>query len=143
MEEPRIVRSAEAQPHPLHGEGTIKRLIYPQTVGSRNLFIGIAEVGPGRAPHVFHRHGTERIGDTELTYAPEFEEFYFVVEGRGLMQWRQADGAPKEEPVAAGDAIYMPADAMEHRIFNSGTGPLRVLYGGTPPATIRRLGGAS
>ncbi|MYF07100.1 MAG: cupin domain-containing protein [Rhodospirillaceae bacterium] len=139
MEEPRIVRGPEAEVHPLHGEGKIKRLIYPQTVGSQKLFVGIAEVGPGEAPHVFHRHGVERVGNLELTYAEDFEEFYFVVEGSALMQWREADGAGHEVPVSAGDAIYMPVGAAEHRIFNNGTGTLRVLYGGTPPAAIRRL----
>ncbi len=139
MKEPRIVRGAEAEIHPLHGKGRIKRLIYPQTVGSQKLFIGIAEVGPGEAPHVFHRHGTERVGNIELSYAADFEEFYFVVEGSALMQWRYDDGTGHETPVAAGDAIYMPVGAAEHRIFNNGTGTLRVLYGGTPPAAIRQL----
>lgn len=139
MEEPRIVRGAEAESHPLHGEGRIRRLIYPQTVGSRKLFVGIAEVGPGEAPHVFHRHGVERVGNVELTYAEDFEEFYFVVEGSGLMQWRHGDGVEHGIPVSAGDAIYMPVDAAEHRIFNNGAGALRVLYGGTPPAAVRRL----
>ena len=138
MEEPRIVRTAEAETHPLHGKGRIRRLIYPQTVGSRKLFVGIAEVGPGEAPHVFHRHGVERVRNVELTYAEDFEEFYFVVEGSGLMQWRHGDGVEHGVPVSAGDAIYMPVDAAEHRIFNNGTGPLRVLYGGTPPAAVRR-----
>ena len=139
MEEPRIMRAEDGELHPLHGDGAIRRLIYPHTVGSQKLFIGIAEVGPGEAPHVFHRHGTERIGDIELSYADDFEEFYFVVEGAGSMQWKLEDGTLREAPVEAGDAIYMPIDAMEHRVFNSGTGPMRVLYGGTPPASIRKL----
>ena len=137
--EPKIVRGSEAEVHPLHGEGRIKRLIYPQTVGSQKLFIGIAEVGPGEAPHVFHEHGVERVGNVEMTYAQDFEEFYFVVEGRGEMQWRHGDGVEHGVLVSAGDAIYMPVGAAEHRIFNSGTGALRVLYGGTPPATVRQL----
>jgi mannose-6-phosphate isomerase-like protein (cupin superfamily) len=139
MEEPRIIRAEDAELHPLHGDGAIRRLIYPHNAGSKKLFIGIAEVGPGEAPHVFHRHGTERIGDVELRYADDFEEFYFIVEGEGAMQWKLEDGTVREAPVQAGDAIYMPVDTMEHRVFNSGQGRMRVLYGGTPPADIRKL----
>jgi oxalate decarboxylase/phosphoglucose isomerase-like protein (cupin superfamily) len=134
---PVCVTGATAGIHPLHGGGAIRRLIYPGTVGSRAIFLGIAEVEPGQAPHVFHRHGTEVIGDLRLTYAPDFEEFYFVVEGAGLMQWREAEGRPvAEQPLAAGDAVYFPPGVMEHRIVNPGPGLLRVLYGGTPPASI-------
>jgi len=139
MAEPRIMRGADAPPHQLHGEGRIFRLIYPATVNSDRLFIGLAVVGPGEAPHVFHRHGTEVIGDTRLEYAPDFEEFYFVVEGRGHMQWKLESGELVEQPVEAGDAIYMPPGCAEHRIFNSGSAQLRVLYGGTPPAKITKI----
>ncbi|MGO9774846.1 MAG: cupin domain-containing protein [Roseiarcus sp.] len=138
--EPRIVRRSDAQPHPLHGEGTIFRMIYPQTVGSRNLFVGVAQAPPGQAPHVFHRHGVERVGDVELTYAADFEEFYFVVAGSGMMQWRFDDGRVMEAPVSAGDAVYMPPGVVEHRIFNSGDVTLTVLYGGAPPASVRPIG---
>jgi mannose-6-phosphate isomerase-like protein (cupin superfamily) len=133
---PRIVRSQDFAAHALHGEGTIRRAIYPDTVGSRSLFIGLAEFPPGTAPHVFHRHGTERVGTRRLTYAKDFEEFYFVVDGHGTMQWRTEDGRLFEEPVAPGDAVYMPPGVVEHRVFNSGGSPMRVLYGGTPPALI-------
>ncbi|MCW5751141.1 MAG: cupin domain-containing protein [Alphaproteobacteria bacterium] len=136
---PRIVRAADAAPHPLHGEGTLFRLIYPATVGSRQLFVGLAVVPPGQAPHVFHRHGVEIVGNTRLEYAPDFEEFYFLVEGRGLMQWKDADGSIAEVEVAAGDAVFMPPGCAEHRIFNSGSATLRVLYGGTPPARVSRI----
>lgn len=135
--QPRLVRASEGLDHPLHGGGLIRRLLYPANAGTQRLFLGIAEVPPGRAPHVFHRHGTEVIGDLRLTYTPDFEEFYFVVEGGGLMQWREAEGAPiTESPVTAGDAVYFPPGVMEHRIFNPGPATLRVLYGGTPPAAI-------
>lgn len=137
MAEPRLVRATEALDHPLHGGGRIRRLLYPANAGTRQLFLGIATVPPGEAPHVFHRHATEVVGDLRLTYAPEFEEFYFVVSGAGLMQWREHDGAPvTEAAVAAGDAVYMPPGVMEHRIFNPGPEVLQVLYGGTPPAAV-------
>lgn len=136
MEEPRIVRRAEQPVHPLHGEGRIRRIVYPTTVGSGKIFVGIAEVGPGETPHVFHRHTREIVGDVEVSYAEDFEEFYYVVAGEGTMQWRTAEGTLREAPVHAGDAVYFPPDVMEHRIVNTGRGTLGVLYGGTPPARI-------
>lgn len=137
--EPTIVRAEDAAPHPLHGNGNIRRLIYPLTVGSERIFIGIAEVPPGEAPHVFHRHGSEVIGDLRLAYAADFEEFYFVIDGEGLMQWKPEAGGLTEVPVRAGDSIYMPPGVVEHRIFNSGKGTLKVLYGGSPPAVVTKL----
>ncbi len=143
--EPRIVRGAQFAVHALHGEGAIRRAIYPDTVGSARLFVGLAEFEPGTAPHVFHRHGTEIAGEPghrrRLTYAPDFEEFYFVVEGRGELQWRFDDGRTCAQPVEAGDAVYFPPGVVEHRIFNTGDRRMRVLYGGTPPATIEPFDG--
>jgi mannose-6-phosphate isomerase-like protein (cupin superfamily) len=139
---PRIVRYEEAMVHPLHGNGRIKRLIYPTTCGSERLFIGIAEVPPGEAPHVFHRHGTEIVGDNQLEYSADFEEFYFVVEGNGSMQWKVDGDKIMESAVKAGDSIFMPRGVVEHRIFNSGSSTLRVVYGGSPPAKITKLNGA-
>jgi mannose-6-phosphate isomerase-like protein (cupin superfamily) len=137
---PRIARYRDYPAHALHGEGAIKRAIYPDTVGSERLFVGLAEFPPGTAPHVFHRHDAEVIGGRRISYAPEFEEFYFVVEGSGVMQWKLEHGHLGEAPVAAGDSVYMPPGVVEHRIFNTGEGMMRVLYGGTPPARIETAG---
>lgn len=139
MSEPRIMRASEAKPHDLHGDGRIFRLIYPGTVGSKQLFVGLAVVPPGEAPHVFHTHGVEVVGDTRLEYAPDFEEFYYVVEGNGQMQWKHADGEIAQTPVSAGDSIFMPPGCLAHRIFNSGQSVMRVLYGGTPPARVTKI----
>jgi mannose-6-phosphate isomerase-like protein (cupin superfamily) len=141
--EPVIVRAADFVAHALHGSGAIRRAIYPDLTGSRRLFVGLAEFGPGEAPHVFHRHGTEVVGPAgarrRLSYAEDFEEFYFVVEGQGEMQWRFDDGRECRQPVSAGDAVYFPPGVVEHRIFNSGSGTMRVLYGGTPPARVEAI----
>jgi oxalate decarboxylase/phosphoglucose isomerase-like protein (cupin superfamily) len=141
--EPVVIRGADFPGHTLHGEGTIRRAIYPDLTGSARLFVGLAEFGPGQAPHVFHNHGTEVVGAAgrrrRLTYAEDFEEFYFVVEGSGEMQWRFADGSARAVTVEAGDAVYFPPGVVEHRIFNSGTSRMRVLYGGTPPASVETL----
>jgi mannose-6-phosphate isomerase-like protein (cupin superfamily) len=141
--EPAVTRFADFSSHELHGEGTIRRAIYPDLTGSRRLFIGLAEFGPGTAPHVFHRHTTEVVGALghrrRLSYDADFEKFYFVIEGEGEMQWRLVDGTQKAVPVGAGDAVYFPPGVAEHRIFNSGETHMRVLYGGTPPARVEAL----
>ena len=134
---PRIVRQHEFESHSLHGNGAIRRAIYPDTVGSKQLFVGLAEFGPQTAPHVWHRHAVEVVGDKRLRYAEDFEEFYFVVDGHGSMQWRFDDGREVHQPIEAGDCVYMAPGVVEHRVFNEGTRMMRVLYGGTPPARNR------
>jgi uncharacterized cupin superfamily protein len=140
---PVVVRRSDFPMHGLHGTGAIFRAIYPDLAGSRALFVGLAEFEPGTAPHVFHRHGTEVVGEPgrrrRLTYAPDFEEFYFVVDGSGEMQWRLDDGRIQTEAVNTGDAVYFPPGVVEHRIFNTGGKTMRVLYGGTPPAQIELI----
>lgn len=140
---PRVLRLAGYPAHALHGTGSIRRAIYPDLAGSRQLFIGLAEFGPGTAPHVFHRHASEVVGEPghrrRLTYAPHFEEFYFVVEGQGEMQWRLDDASLHTEPLGPGDSVYFPPGVVEHRVFNTGTGIMRVLYGGTPPALVEPI----
>lgn len=140
---PIVIPSVEFRAHALHGDGAIRRAIYPDTTGSRALFLGLAEFGPGTAPHVFHRHGTEVVGEAghrrRLTYAADFEEFYFVVDGNGELQWRLDDGTQHARAVRAGDAVYFPPGVVEHRVFNTGTATMRVLYGGTPPAAVDAL----
>ncbi len=141
--EPVVVRRQSFAGHALHGEGTLWRAIYPELTGSRRLFVGLAEFAPGTAPHVFHRHGTEVVGgpgaQRRLIYAADFEEFYFVVDGEGELQWRFADGRERREPVATGDAVYFPPGVVDHRVFNTGTRTMKVLYGGTPPAHVESV----
>lgn len=141
--EPVVVRRAAFGGHALHGEGTLWRAIYPDLAGSRRLFVGLAEFAPGTAPHVFHRHGSEVVGAPgarrRLTYAADFEEFYFVVDGEGELQWRLAAGGECRAPLAQGDAVYFPPGVAEHRVFNTGTRTMKVLYGGTPPARVEPL----
>ena len=78
-------------------------------------------------------------GDLRGPVDAHLRDVDFVVEGEGAMQWYDDAGAMHEKPVKAGDAIYMPRDCDSHRIFNSGSSMLRVLYGGTPPAKITKV----
>lgn len=135
--EPIIVKAEDAKAHPFHGKGGIRRYIYPNTVGSRSLFVGSNDVKPGDSAHHFHRHGVEDLGDATLSYAPDFEEFYFITAGRGSMRWILADGTVVERDVVAGDAVYMPPAVAAHDVFNaSETEVLSLIYGGTPPAVL-------
>ena len=34
----------------------MRRMVYPHTVGTKQLFFGIAEINPGYSPHRWHRH---------------------------------------------------------------------------------------
>ena len=134
---PVIVRLANGIPHKLHGDGAITKLIYPENVGSVNFFCGMAEIPPGSFAHVFHRHAVEVHGNTQIAYSPDFEEFYFVHIGEGTMQWREDENSELfEQPVAAGDCIYMPPGVVEHRMLNTGEETMFLLYGGTPPAVV-------
>lgn len=55
------------------------------------------------------------------------EEFYYVLEGRGVMTV-----AGEEHAVAVGDAILIPPGAR-HTLRNTGEGPLRILCCCAPP----------
>ncbi len=134
---PKIVKYTDGIPHNLHGEGKIKKLVYPENTGSKAFFCGMAEIPPGDFPHVFHRHQEEVHGNIKINYAPEFEEFYFVHRGSGVMQWREDENSKLfEEPVTTGDCIFMPPGVIEHRMLNTGKETMYLLYGGSPPADI-------
>jgi mannose-6-phosphate isomerase-like protein (cupin superfamily) len=64
-------------------------------------------------------------GSTQRHWHRDSEEFYFLLEGRGL---REIDGTERE--VGPGDAILIPAGAW-HQI--TATGPLRFLCCCAPP----------
>ena len=64
---------------------------------------------------------------TQPHYHARAEEFYYVIEGEGLM--RIGD---EEQPVGPGDAILIPPGAV-HTLLNTGPGPLRILCCCAPP----------
>ena len=134
MKEPILIHKGRAQSLPFPGGGTITKIIYPDTVNSVKLFIGMGEAEPGTSPHRWHRHIRDILGQGEIVYPDDFEEFYYIIKGHGKMQWKTEDGKVHEEPVAEGDAIYLPIQAVEHQILNTGDEKMSVLYGGTPPS---------
>lgn len=134
MKEPILIHKGRTKSFPFPGGGTITKIIYPDTVNSLKLFIGIGEAEPGASPHRWHRHVRDILGQGEIIYPDDFEEFYYVLKGQGTMQWKTEDGRIHEEAVAEGDAIYLPIQAVEHQILNTGDENMSVLYGGTPPS---------
>lgn len=84
-----------------------KTLVSGDRTPSNTLTLGVGMLPPGEALHV-HRH-------------PQVE-LYFVLEGTGAATLGDA-----VRPVAPGDAIFIPGDAL-HGISNTGPTELRWLY---------------
>lgn len=132
MNKPIVIAKQDLKPQPFLFGGTLRRIIYPNTVDSVNLFMGIAEADPGTSPHRWHTHTRDSSEEYEIIYPEGFEEFYYILRGKGTIQWKMADGEIHEEPVDEGDTIYLPRGVPEHQLLNTGEDRLVVLYGGTP-----------
>jgi len=90
----------------------LKRLVHPRTVASSNVATSIAILEPGQEIRV-HSH--------------EFEEAYFVVEGRARMRVEN-----DEFDVGPWDSVYVPGGA-EHWTLNTGSERLVLLCSLSPP----------
>jgi mannose-6-phosphate isomerase-like protein (cupin superfamily) len=138
MAELRIIRAEDVEPQNIRGEGEqaghIRRMI-----ATDKFFFNVDEINPGFSPHRWHRHTKYRAGGYEVEYPADFEELYFVLSGRGVIQWKADDGTVRELTVGPGDAIHMPAGAVEHQLLNSGTEPIRIVVVGVPPPRRTRL----
>jgi mannose-6-phosphate isomerase-like protein (cupin superfamily) len=84
-----------------------KTLLSADVTHSEALTMGIANIPPGEALHT-HRHLQAEI--------------YLILQGRVLVR---IDGRP--QPVAAGSALFIPANAP-HSCENTGTTDLRFAY---------------
>jgi mannose-6-phosphate isomerase-like protein (cupin superfamily) len=108
--------------------GQIQRII-----STEKLHLNIDEVSPGHSPHHWHRHTKYTADGVEVEYAPDFEEIYFILSGRGVIQWKTETGAVEEREVGPGDTIHMPAGVVEHQLVNNGSEKLRLAVVGVPP----------
>lgn len=135
---PTIVRSDKVEPQNIRGfgkeAGQVKRLI-----ATEKLFFNIDEVAPGHSPHHWHRHDKYRHDGVEVEYPADFEEIYFIMSGRGVIQWKAADGKVEEQQVGPGDMIHMPAGIVEHQLLNNGSETIRLAVVGVPPPKRTRL----
>jgi len=120
----KIFRASDIESKPLFGEresaGWMKKIIYPPNVDTKCAFMAIAEVSPGYSPHRWHVHTRYNAEDYEVVYPENFEEIYYIVSGKGVIQWKTKDGQGIEENVSASDTILFPAGAPEHQLLNNG-----------------------
>ncbi|MCE5282505.1 MAG: cupin domain-containing protein [Deltaproteobacteria bacterium] len=100
---------------------------------SNKLCMGILYVDPGKSPHRWHSH-EERDSNEGfvVTYPEGFEEAYFIVQGKGVLQWRE-NGELREKRVETGDVIHFPPDVYEHQLLNDQETPMTVVYATAPP----------
>ena len=91
----------------------VRRLVHPNTVGSRRLGVSICQMAPGDEVRR-HRH--------------DYEEAYFVVRGRGRMHL-EGEGEIVLEP---GLSVYIPAGRV-HGQVNDGDEPLDIVCSLSPP----------
>ena len=114
MPEPRslAVRVEDGRPFDALG-APVRRLVHPNTVGSRLLGLSICLMAPGDRIRR-HRH--------------DYEEAYFVTRGTGVM-YLEGEGDIRLEP---GVAVYVPAERV-HGQVNDGDEPLHIVCALAPP----------
>lgn len=132
MTQPKIVKSDEIQPQNIRGfgkeAGEVRRII-----ATGKFFFNVDEVSPGFSPHHWHQHTKYRANGYEVEYPADFEEMYFILSGRGVIQWKTESGEIKEQAVGPGDAIHMPPGVVEHQLLNNGSEKVRLAVIGVPP----------
>lgn len=128
----RIVKFDDVQPQNLRGQekecGQVKRII-----ATEKFYFNVDEVSPGFSPHHWHTHTKYRTNDVEVEYPADFEEIYFILSGRGVIQWKTESGEIQEQEVGPGDTVYMPPGVVEHQLLNNGTEKIRLAVVGVPP----------
>ena len=106
----------------MHTAGPLgKRLVYPQTLGSKNFVIGIDFLGPGEEMREPKGH--------------PFEEAYFVLEGKGQTMIKGEKSPVELEKYLS---LYFPP-WVGHETRNTGDGPLVILYVSAPPPTAKDI----
>ena len=138
MAQLKIVKSDEVQPQNIRGlgkeAGQIKRII-----ATEKFFFNVDEVSPGFSPHHWHTHTKYRAEGLEVEYPADFEEIYFILSGRGVIQWKTEGGEIQEQEVGPGDTIHMPPGVVEHQLLNNGTEKIRLAVVGVPPPRRTRI----
>jgi mannose-6-phosphate isomerase-like protein (cupin superfamily) len=136
----RVIREKEVPSRPLPGAeeeaGAVKRIIYPPNVMTRGVFMGIGSANPGYSPHRWHAHHHDEAEGYEVDYPEDFEEIYFILNGSGLIQWKDEEGTIEEKEVGPGDTIFMPVGVPEHQLFNSGKEKMTILFCGSPTPRV-------
>ena len=132
MAELRIVRTDDVKPQNIRGFGSEAGQIR-KIVATDKFYFNVDEVSPGFSPHHWHRHTRYQWEGHEVEYPADFEEIYFILSGRGVIQWKTESGEVREQEVGPGDTIYMPPDVVEHQLLNNGAETIRLAVVGVPP----------
>lgn len=144
MEKPIIIKKKDIQmsPIPLGGKegdaGMWSIVIDSPAVDTKGVVLGTAEVNPGFSAHRWHTHTVDVIEalGLEINYHKDFEEFYYIISGSGVIQWESENGKVEEVKVGAGDVAFFPRDVAKHQLLNNGTEKLIMVWGGSPLAQI-------
>ena len=132
---PRVIRVKEGFPLEMPGGGYGRRMLGMPV--SQKVGMGIIYVDRGKSPHRWHSHDdSDKSGSYEVHYPEGFEEGYIVVQGEGIVQWKQ-EGKIYEEKVGAGDVIYFPPGVVEHQLLNNSERPMIVVYACVPPLSTK------
>jgi mannose-6-phosphate isomerase-like protein (cupin superfamily) len=108
-----VGRLDEARPFTTLDGSTIREVAGPASLPSANQSLAEATVDPGR--------------ETQAHYHRTSEELYFFTAGSGRIRVGE-----EEREVRAGDCVVLPP-GTEHKLWNDGTGPLRLLCCCAPP----------
>lgn len=138
MAELNIIKADQIQPQNIRGQGKeagqIKRI-----VATEKFFFNIDEISPGFSPHSWHTHTKYRAEGVEVEYPSDFEEIYFVISGRGVIQWKTEGGEIREQEIGPGDTMHMPPGVVEHQLLNNGSEKIRIAVVGVPPPRKTRI----
>ena len=128
----KIIKSDDVAPENLRGQGKeaghVKRII-----ATEKFYLNVDEISPGCSPHHWHTHTKYQADGVEVEYPTDFEEIYFVLSGRGVIQWKTDSGEISEQAVGPGDTIFMPPGVVEHQLLNNGSEQIRIAVVGVPP----------
>jgi mannose-6-phosphate isomerase-like protein (cupin superfamily) len=140
MAEIKVVRSKDVEsdtlPDAKQEVGFLKRIIYPHKVPAKGFFFGVGEAKTGYSIHRWHSHTIDRAKGLKVVYPKNFEELYYIVRGRGVVQWKTKDGGIQEEKVRAGDTILFPPGVPKHQLLNTGNQKMFVVLCGSPPIKV-------
>lgn len=129
----KIIRADEIVPDSIRGSGENAGQVH-RIIATEKFFFNIDVVNPGHSPHHWHRHVKYRTDTHEVDYPADFEEIYYILSGKGVIQWKTDDGEIREQEVGPGDTVFTPPDVVEHQLLNNGSEPIRMAVVGAPPS---------
>ena len=140
MEKPKVVRKKDIPLSPIlfggkEGDAGQWSMFDKELKG---LIFGTAEINPGFAAHRWHKHIIDKVPEAgfQINYHRDFEEFYYIINGEGTLQWEGEGGKVEETEVGPGDILFFPRGLGKHQLLNTGKEKMFMIWGGGPPAQI-------